>query len=358
MCTLFFTFSSTAQSSSPLKVAVIGLSHSHVHWILGEMNRGDFEIVGIVEKNKELAERFAKQYNFPLELIYKSSADLIKSKKPEAVTAFGSTYEHLEVVQTFAPLGIHVMVEKPMAVNMEHATEMATLAKKHNIHLLTNYETTWYASNNYAKALTKEKENFGELRKIVIHDGHPGPMEIGVNKEFLEWLTDPILNGGGAITDFGCYGANLSNWLMDGESPLTVSATTQQIKPEIYPKVDDEATIVLTYPKCQVIIQASWNWPYNRKDMEVYGKKAFVIAKDRTNIIEQYGDQETLHKELNLLPKPLNDPFHYLKAVIRNEIKVQPYDLSSLENNLLVVKILDAAKKSANSGRVVNLNDE
>ena len=67
--------------------------------------------------------------------------------------------------------------------------------------------------------------------------------------EFLAWLNDPKLNGGGALYDFGCYGADLMTWLMDGQRPISVTATTQQIKPDIYPRVDDEATIILTYPK-------------------------------------------------------------------------------------------------------------
>ena len=96
--------------------------------------------------------------------------------------------------------------------------------------------------------------------------------------EFLSWLTDPKLNGAGALFDFGCYGAGLMTWLMNGEKPLTVTAVTQQIKPEIYPKVDDEATIIITYPKAQAIIQASWNWPFDRKDMEVYGATGSVMT--------------------------------------------------------------------------------
>ena len=107
----------------------------------------------------------------------------------------------------------------------------------------------------------------GDVRKVVVHDGHSGPKEIGVGPEFLSWLTDPKLNGGGALFDFGCYGADLMTWLMDGQRPETVTAVTQQIKPEIYPRVDDEATIILTYPKAQAILQASWNWPFDRKDM-------------------------------------------------------------------------------------------
>jgi predicted dehydrogenase len=158
------------------------------------------------------------------------------------------------------------MVEKPLSVNLDEARQMETLANKYGIHLLTNYETTWYGSNQKA---FNQLDALGDIRKIVVHDGHQGPKEIGVNKEFLDWLTDPVKNGGGALMDFGCYGANLITWLMKGERPQAVVAITQQIKPEVYPKVEDEATIIVTYPKAQGIIQASWNWPYNRKGKKV-----------------------------------------------------------------------------------------
>ena len=282
----------TEAQEAPLKVAVIGLTHTHVHWILGRPDQGDIKIVGIVEPNKELAQRYADQHGYSMDIVFDSMEELMADTQPEAVTAFGTIYDHLSVVEYFAPKGIHVMVEKPLAVSLDHAKKMKALAEKHNIHLLTNYETTWYASNHKAYELVHKEKMVGELRKIVVHDGHYGPKEIGVNDEFLEWLTDPVLNGAGALTDFGCYGANLTTWLMKGERPQTVFAVTQTMKPELYPKVDDEATIILTYPKMQAIIQASWNWPISRKDMEVYGKTGQIIADNGSDMRYRLGDDK------------------------------------------------------------------
>ena len=341
-------------SKKPLRVAVIGLVHTHVHWILGRENRGDIEIVGIAEPNRDLAAAYAKQHGYSMDLVYSSMEEMISKTKPEAVLAFNTIYDHLKVVEYCAPRGIHVMVEKPLAVSMEHASKMLALAKKYNIHLLTNYETTWYGSNEKAYQLIIEDKLIGDIRKIVFHTGHPGPVEIGCNPEFLEWLTDPVLNGGGALTDFGCYGANLATWLMKGEKPLTVTAITQQIKPQLYPKVDDEATIILTYKKAQVIIQASWNWPYSRKDMEVYGVTGFVFCKDGTNMQVRENEKAAIQQiSAPNLPADRNDPFAYFTKVIRGEIKMATYDLSSPENNEMVMQILEAAKSSAKSGKTI-----
>ena len=353
---LMFSHVVIAQSENPVKIGVVGLTHSHVHWIFGREDREDITIVGIVEPNQELAERFSKQYSFPMSMVYPTMEAMIKAVEVEAVTAFGSIYEHLAVVQTFAPLGVHVMVEKPLAVSVAHAKEMEALAKKHNIHLLTNYETTWYASNQEAYRLLNEEGALGDVRKVVVHDGHEGPMEIGVNEEFLGWLTDPVENGGGAVIDFGCYGANLLTWLMQGEKPTAVTAVLQQFKPEIYPKVDDEATIILHYPQAQGIIQASWNWPFSRKDMEVYGQHGYVIAADDLTFKSRLkGERQEESRKLEPRAYPYDDPFSFFAAVVRGKVDVSPGDLSALENNVTVVEILEAAKKSAESGKTVEL---
>lgn len=344
----------TVAANKPLRIGVAGLTHTHVHWLLGREKKGDIEIVGIAEKDTALVRRYSLQHGYSMNIVYPSLKEMLAATKPDAVLAFNDIYGHLEVVQQCAPLGIHVMVEKPLAVSVAHANEMLALAKKHSIRLLTNYETTWYGSNEKAFAIARADKTIGDIRKIIFYTGHAGPKEIGCNQEFLNWLTDPLLNGGGAITDFGCYGANISTWLMNGEAPETVAAITQQIKPLVYPKVDDEATIVLTYKKAQVIIQASWNWPYNRKEMELYGVSGYVFCRDGRNMLIKKSDDEKANSFVaDNLPAERNDPFIYFKNVIEGTIQPAPFDLSAEANNEMVVKILEAAKQSAKTGKVV-----
>jgi predicted dehydrogenase len=355
---LLFLLNSAGAQEPPLRLGVVGLTHTHVHWILGREKKDDVLLVGIVEPNKALAERYARQHGFPMSIVFNTMEDMIAAVKPEAVAAFGTIYEHLQVVRVAAPLGIHVMVEKPLAVSMEHAREMAALAKKYQIHLLTNYETSWYPTN-YEAYTRATRGDIGSIRKIVVRDGHRGPKNIGINKEFLDWLTDPVQNGGGAVVDFGCYGANLSTWLLNGQRPRSVTAVLQQMQPEHNPRVDDEATIILRYDSAQTIIQASWNWPIGRKDLEVYGMTGAVYADNRhqfrLRMAEGYDGFREEIKQLPEMPSPYNDPFAYLHAVLRKRITVPAFGLYSLENNLLVVEILDAARQSAREGKTIPL---
>ncbi len=341
------------QNKKPLRVGVAGLTHGHVGWILDYKKNDVVEIVGIAEPNRDLAERMSKRFGFSMDLVYSSLDEMLTKTKPEAVTAFNSIYQHLDVVKACAPRGIHVMVEKPLTYRLDHALQMEALVKQYGIKLLTNYETTWYGSNHKAYQLVHAENAIGPVRKIVVHDGHRGPKEIGVGPDFLNWLTDPIQNGGGALIDFGCYGADLITWMMHGERPISVTAITQQLKPDIYPNVDDEATIIVTYPHAQGIIQASWNWPVSRKDMEVYGQTGHAITIDalKMRYRKNEKDQEVSF-EAEPTQFPQSDPFAYLAAVVRGEIKSDD-DLSSLKINMIVVEILDAARRSAKEGKTI-----
>lgn len=343
-----------AEDKPPVQFVIYGLTHDHARGFI-PLTRGrtDAQLVGIVEGNRELAERYAKNFNLPASLFHPTLDHLLKATNAQCVAIFTSTFEHRRVVEECAARGLHIMMEKPLAVNMEHARAIADAAAKAKVQVVVNYETTWYPANHAAYDLIENEHAIGDLRKIVVHDGHRGPVEIGCSKDFLAWLTDPKLNGGGALTDFGCYGADLITWLMKGQRPTSVFAVTQHIKPDIYPKVEDEATIVVTYPKTQGIIQASWNWPIDRKDMEIYGQTGQILIPRRDLLQVRTAKTPTTEKTPPALTAPNADPLSYLAAVTRGDIK--PSGLSSLEVNLVATEILDAARMSVESGRRIDL---
>lgn len=342
-------------AQSPLKLAIAGLSHDHVNWIFNRANKKDIILVGIYEPNPELIDRYSKRYKLNPDLFFNDLNKMLDQVKPQAVSAFGAINEHIDIVRSCAPRKIHVMVEKPLATTFQDAKEIQSLALEHSIHVLTNFETSWYASNQYVQNLVNKGE-LGEIRKVMVNDGHQGPKEIGVSNEFLEILTDPVQNGAGAVTDFGCYGANLMTWLLKGEKPLSVTAIFNQNKPDIYKTVDDEASIILQYPKAQCIIQGSWNWPFSRKDMEVYGTKGYAIAVDELTIrqrLKRNSPEEKL--KLDARSEPYRDPFSLFAAVVGGKLVLDKADIYELPINVTVVEILDAAKESARFKKTVFL---
>lgn len=346
-----------AGGSQPIRIAVAGTAHGHVSWILNRKDKPDAVLVGIYETDKQLIDRQVERYKLDASLVFTDLNQMLDKVKPDAVVAFGSIYDHMKVVEAAAPRGIHIMVEKPLATNVKHVLRMQELAAKYKVKILTNYETSWYPTTEKTYQLVNDSNYVGKIRKVVIHDGHEGPKEIGVGKEFFDWLTDPVQNGGGALVDFGCYGANLMTWLMKGEKPLSVTAVTSQYKPDIYPKVEDEASIIVAYKGAQCIIQASWNWPFSRKDMEVYGQTGYVITSNQTMMRKRNKAGKT-EEQLNITEADIpvyTDPFLYLSDVIRGKITVPPYGLYSLENNIMVVRILEAARESAKTKKTVFL---
>jgi len=343
----------TPQSHPPLRVAIVGLVHGHVHGFLAQYQHSpEIEIVAVMEPDARLRSAAATRYGFPPSQMFSDLEEMIAKVHPQAVLVYTNTYDHRRVVELCARRGVYVMMEKPLAVSFEDALAIQKAAQAGKIRVLVNYETSWYRSNHAAYELAHDG-SVGEIRKVVVHDGHKGPKEIGVEPEFLAWLTDPRLNGAGALFDFGCYGADLMTWLMGGQRPQTVTAVTQQIKPDIYPRVDDEATIILTYPKAQAMIQASWNWPIDRKDMEVYGQTGQLITVKRDNLRVQRAGQNEEQLAAKPISAPYDDELAYFRAVILDGAKED--ELSSLETNVTVTEILDAARRSASEGKTILL---
>jgi predicted dehydrogenase len=338
-----------------VRVAIVGLEHGHIAGFLKQFpTQHEVELVGIVDADAELSRRYQEQFHLDPSLFYSQLDAMVAARHPQAILVYTSVGKHREVIEAAARHGLSVMVEKPLTMSLDDALAIRRAAREHHIQVLVNYETTWYASNRAAYDEVA-KGALGDLRRIVVHDGHQGPKEIEVPPEFLKWLEDPDQNGDGALYDFGCYGADLATWLLHGESPLSVTAVTQTDKPNIYPRVADEATVIVRYPKTQVVLMASWNWPFSRKDMEVYGATGYAItvASDKLRLRTKGESEETV-----LTAPPLTSPndgsLHYLAAVLNGTLKPKG-DLTALDTNVVVMQILDAARQSAREGKTIKL---
>jgi predicted dehydrogenase len=138
---------------------------------------------------------------------------------------------------------------------------------------------------------------------------------------------------------------------MKGKAPIAVTAVTRKIKPAIYPNVDDDATILLEYEDATGIVEASWNWPFGIKDLEVFGTTGYLHAQNGTTIRERKKDS---YEMVEVKQPAYVSNLVYLSDVLSGKIKAEN-DLSSLGNNLIVVKILEAARKSAAEGKRIVL---
>jgi len=346
---------SEAQSGSTAgktRLAVVGLDHDHVWTLLKDIaGEPSAELVAVAESDPALVGRAQKQVPASVKF-YSDYMKMLDEAKPDAVFATTSNDRHLEILRQCAKRHIHYSTEKPMATSAADAREMERLAREANIKLMVNYWNAWVPSSHDIFHRVRAGE-VGPIQRIIVQYGHRGPKEIGVSQQFANWLYDPVKNGGGAIMDFGCYGAELSVWLKG--RPSRVYATTRKLKVEQNNKVDDDATIVLEYPDATSIIEASWDWPYGKDQVEVFGPKGSLLAH-HDNLLYRSADAHGPNVPpdgesvtLDPLPKETSNPVAYFVDCIRNNKPIE--DPVSPRLNVQVVEILDAARESVRTGK-------
>ncbi|MEM9081106.1 MAG: Gfo/Idh/MocA family oxidoreductase [Verrucomicrobiota bacterium] len=328
-----------SKGTGPLRLAVAGLSHGHVESVMGASRRDDVTLVGVWEPDEELAARFALREEMKGVSVFSDLEKMIEESEPEAVSGMTSIGEHLRVVEACAPRGVHVFLEKPLDFSAERAKRMVELGEEYGVLVLTNFETSWYASVREVGRTVKEG-GIGEVRRMVFRHGHKGPEEIGCRPEFLKWLMSEEGKGGGASVDFGCSGAVIATWLMDGQRPEEVTALVHHVKSGDG-VVDDDATILLRYKTAQAVIQASWAWTHDCKEMDVFGTRGSLHAGKWDQLESRAPDGQRNPERVRKMAGALSDQWVYLREVVRGECPVDA--LSSPEANLVVAEILEAA---------------
>ncbi len=195
----------------------------------------------------------------------------------------------------------------------------------------------------------------GPVQQFIVQYGHQGPREIGTSREFAAWLYDPVRNGGGALMDFGCYGAALALWLKG--MPRSVYAHSLKLKVSQHNAVEDDAVIVLEYADGTGVLQPSWDWPFSMERIQVFGPHGSLLALPGALLFRASGTQSSGQfpdgqpEALPSLSPAQSNPIGYLVDCIQNNRPIT--GLLSARLNVEVNKILDAAKESIRTGRAV-----
>ena len=346
-----------AAEPAKYKIAVIGLVHSHVWGHLATMVAGKTAtLVGVSEPNPELAAE-AKKAGVADALFFPDYKKMLDEVKPDIVWAFVENNRHLEIAKECAPRHINLIFEKPTASTYAEAKQIQSLAQKYDIRVMTNYQMAWWPSNYVAKAAV-DHADIGTVYRLHGVVGHGGPSSEGArNKFFFDWLTDPVKNGAGALMDFGCYNALWSIWYLG--MPQTVYASALHLRPERFPKVEDAATLVLSYPNAVGIFEGSWNLPRSFQDLEVFGrpdngKPTGSVYMTHGGVQLQVGREK---RELPIEPLPPDDSEPVAYMVSRIEAKKPIEGMTGMDINVKVIRIIDLAKESIKTGRPVKVSD-
>ncbi|HEY3757878.1 MAG TPA: Gfo/Idh/MocA family oxidoreductase [Opitutaceae bacterium] len=338
--------------AEPLRVLVAGMSHGHVTGFFKDADPAVVTVVGVWEPDATIWAKYAGEPRLAGVRHYVDLEEAVANSGAQAVWAFSDTKTHLQVVRAAAPHRLAVIVEKPLSISWADAKTIAGLANRYHTLVLTNYETSWYPAFWDTQRMIADG-TLGPVRQIDVQMGHQGPVKIGVPPEFMSWLIDPSRGGAGALYDFGCYGANVATWWDGNRAPTSVAAQTYTFDPADYPHCDDHAVIELIYPDHQVTVTASWHWTFGRKDAAIYGEKGAIITSDSRNYLVRNGRGESQAHVAKSAPR---SPLLWFAEAIRDR-RDPVDDPASLANNLIVMKILDAARLSAAEHRTVQLSE-
>ena len=331
------------------KIAVVGLLHSHVWGHLGTMISGQHAtLVGIAETNPDLIAE-AKKMGAADSLFFSDPVQMLDKTKPDIVWAFNENNKHLKVVELCAPRKINVIFEKPLASTYKDSLAIRQLAQKSGIRVMTNYQMAWWPGQYVAK----EQVDSGiigkpwRLRGIV---GHGGPGSTGArSKYFFDWLTDPVKNGAGALMDFQCYNALWSLWYLG--RPERVYAHVNHLRPEVFPKVEDNSTMVLSYKNGVGLFEGSWDLPRSFQEVEVFGLGGSVYLQNANTVEVRKGREPGKPAEVKPLPADRANPIAYMVSCINSGKPIE--GLTAIDINVDVSEIIEAAKKSVATGQGV-----
>lgn len=238
--------------------------------------------------------------------------------------------------------GIPCIVEKAMAASAADADRMLAARNETGAALMINWPILWSPwLNEFQRQMASGA--IGHPFHFRYRNGHFGPKEIGCDEYFVGWLHDEKKNGGGAIADFGSYGAAVARWLFGmPESVYCVRHNTTKD----YEVCDDHAIIVLKYPKLDVVLEATWAtrvWDD--------GPNPVVFGKEGTLAV--YGSELKLHapgetSTLELPPMKTRNPISYFLDCIATG--KTPEGIGDPVISADGCRILDAAIKSSASG--------
>jgi UDP-N-acetylglucosamine 3-dehydrogenase len=195
------------------KVAVIGCGaiaqHRHIPEYAAHAN---VELVAFADPAPGRAEQMAARYGGKAYTDYK---ELLKIEKLDAVSVCTSNAFHAEISIAAANVGVHVLVEKPMASSNEEALAMIAAAERNNVFLMVGHNQRLMPPHVKAKEIL-ESDRLGKVIQFRTTFGHPGPEGWSVDGRG-SWFfrkQDAIL---GAMGDLGVHKADLMRWLLDDE---------------------------------------------------------------------------------------------------------------------------------------------
>jgi predicted dehydrogenase len=294
---------------------------------------------------------FAAEYGIQRQ--YPTVAELLQEGGVDALIV--STPNYLHAPETIAALkaGVHVMVEKPMAMNAAEAEAMLEASRKSGAQLMVAHcwrfdpEVLWL----------KEQVDSGRLGKIIRTKGY------GVHANWGPggWFTQKKFAGGGALADMGIHALDTARFLLGDPQPVSVYARIGTHYKDF--DVDDTGVIWVNWDNGAVsYLESGWWQPHMdgpEAATQLYGTAGFGQIFPTRLLLPQV--DQTKVEQVDLGFPPVRDPhcpqsmydtqMAYFLECIRTGCAPSPGGIEGLLN----MRVVDAAYRSAETGEIVKL---
>ncbi len=312
-----------------MKVALFGcgwVQDFHARAILAH---GD-ELVAVANHREESARSFADRHG--IERVTTDWRAL--AADPEIDAAVVSTPNALHAPQAVALLnaGTHVLVEKPMALDVTECDAMIAASVANGASLMVAHCWRFHPD---VISLRDRIEN-GELGRVVKTRGY------GVHAEWgpSGWFTDPSLAGGGALVDMGVHAIDTVRFLLGDPVPERVCAAIGTHYGKY--QVDDDDIVLIGWSQgTNSIVEAGW-WHRHKEgleaDTEVYGTDGYarIFPREEPSVDYEHCTQPMYSAQMS----------EFLDAIIAER---QP--LPSGQDGRIVIQVVDEAYRSAGMHR-------
>ena len=333
--------------NSPIRIGVLGLSHDHVWDNLPFLaDHEDATIVAAADPNDPLTTRAAEEYGCKT---YASATELLADEQLDAVYIFSSNSEGADLAIRSMEQKLPVLIEKPMAANLDQANRMVEAAKANDVKLMINWPFAWWPQLQKALAMAQDGA-IGKLWAVKYRAAHAGPAELGCSEYFCDWLFNPELNGAGALMDYCGYGCVLSATLLGLPESVT-GMVGGQVKEGL--TVEDNAILAMKYPFGMSSAEASWTQigKLTSYTTTFYGTQGTILVEPRLGgKLFLATEEDPLGSEVPVLdPAPeLKNSANQFVHVIRND--AEPWLLTNPTHACNAQEILEAGLRSVKTG--------
>lgn len=339
--------------SAPIRVGVLGLTHDHIWGNLDDLAASSQgTLVAVADPNTPLLEKVRDHYG--CNALFDSPEAMLDQTDLDAVYVYGDNATGAALSAAAADRGLHVMVEKPMASDLAGAVEMVAAAARSQVKLMVNWPFAWNPNLQHAWKMAQDGA-IGRLFSTKYRAAHAGPKELGCTPYFYNWLHDADLNGAGALMDYCCYGAAMARYLLG--QPSRVTGTTGHLAKD-YITLEDNAIIVMQWPRAMAVTEASWTQIGHLTSYEtvLYGTEGTLfIERGSTGrvLLATREHDEGIVVDVPAAPEHLRSGTAYFLNCIANDLPIEGICAADVGRD--AQEILEAGLLSSIYGEAMSL---